>query len=307
MLGAKVFFCYNRKETHMPFVRPFTIRHAAYDAQGNIVLFAFPSAQAERCCRSLWRFAETFLRTGATFTTVFLFLFLSFNFESYAKVARARLFPESAAPMQQALRGLSLPALPRAGVSLRSLLPSLPQVGPPDDRLIIPKIALNVPIVHATDAALRRGDFQTFERDIQDTLRFGVVHYPGTAEPGELGNVFLTGHSSNYPWIRSKYNAVFALLPELEVGDEYFLASEGRLHRYRVTEIFEVSPRDVSVLEQPLDRRISTLMTCTPIGTTLRRLNVRGVEVDPQTGGVLAVQPAEGRWQRVFFPDRLPI
>ena len=53
--------------------------------------------------------------------------------------------------------------------------------------MIIPKLAKNVPLVDATDAALRRGDFKAFEKDVQDTLRFGVVRYPGTAEPGEPG------------------------------------------------------------------------------------------------------------------------
>jgi hypothetical protein len=28
------------------------------------------------------------------------------------------------------------------------------------------------------------------EQDIQDALRKGVVHYPGTAQAGEIGNMF---------------------------------------------------------------------------------------------------------------------
>jgi sortase A len=160
-------------------------------------------------------------------------------------------------------------------------------VAPPDNRLIIPKIGKNVPLISATSAALKREDWKTFEADIQDALLLGVVRYPGTAEPGELGNVFITGHSSNYPWIFSKYNAVLARLPTLEIGDEYSVYYEGKLHRYRIAKKFEVSPKDVSVLEQPRDRYMSTLMTCVPIGTTLRRLVLQADEVNPLSSQLL--------------------
>jgi LPXTG-site transpeptidase (sortase) family protein len=63
----------------------------------------------------------------------------------------------------------------------------------------------------------------------------------------------------------------------------------GDLHTYRVIKTFEVKPSDVSVLDQPTNKRIATLMTCTPIGTTLRRLIVQSEEVDPDTGKALKV------------------
>ena len=89
--------------------------------------------------------------------------------------------------------------------------------------------------------------------------------------------------------MKSDYNAAFALLPKLKAGDEYSVFYKGDLHKYRVTETFEVSPRDVSVLAQPKDRYMSTLMTCVPVGTTLKRLIVRGEEVDLVSGEPLQV------------------
>ncbi|HLD07878.1 MAG TPA: sortase [Candidatus Peribacterales bacterium] len=238
---------------------------------------------------SRMRFASESFRFVGTFTTVFLLLFLSLNFGSYRQMIRASLFPESykrdsallTTVSNPFLREKLLPApnsLPRAGNDL-SLLSMIPKVAPPDNRIVIPKIGKNVPIVEVPDHALRRGDFDMFDEDIQNALRYGVVHYPGTASPGEIGNLFLTGHSSNYPWVESKYNAVFALLPSLEVGDEYSVFYQGELYRYRITEKFEVSPRDVSVLAQPNEKRMSTLMTCVPVGTTLKRLILRAEEV----------------------------
>jgi len=99
-----------------------------------------------------------------------------------------------------------------------------------------------------------------------------VVHYPGTASPGQVGNVFITGHSSYYPWDPGKFKDVFAVLGQLEVGDEYFVYFGQQKFTYKVREKYEVSPDNVNVLQQPHDKKVSTLMTCTPVGTTLRRL-----------------------------------
>jgi LPXTG-site transpeptidase (sortase) family protein len=63
----------------------------------------------------------------------------------------------------------------------------------------------------------------------------------------------------------------------------------GDRHTYRVTKKYEVKPSDVSVLDQPTTQRIATLMTCTPVGTTLRRLIVQAEEIDPTNGEILKV------------------
>jgi len=234
------------------------------------------------------RYAAEGLRFVGTFSAVFVFLFVVLNFESYSQMMRAMLLSDASGGQRTALQQLlSAPELPRAG-NADAVLPELPTVSPPDNRIIIPKIGKNIPLIAVADAALRRGDWSTFESDVQNALMHGVVHYPGTARPGEIGNVFMTGHSSNYPWISSKYNAVFALLPTLEVGDGYSVFFAGELYRYRVAEKYEVSPKEVSVLDQPKDRYMSTLMTCTPIGTTLKRLIIHGEEID-EVGEVIAV------------------
>jgi sortase (surface protein transpeptidase) len=32
-------------------------------------------------------------------------------------------------------------------------------------------------------------------------LQNGVIRYPGSAKPGDEGNSFIFGHSSNFPWV----------------------------------------------------------------------------------------------------------
>lgn len=348
----------------MQFEKPFKVRNAKIDAQGNIVILrlhgddAAPavltvppkcSEQEESCVvlhipfretarspfhtRAIRRAHVPFLHSArerlrayeekatprvrfiihsgrflGNFTGVFLFLFVSLNAASFWEVLHARLLPDAGVRERQALERvaspisrkklLSIPALPVAGRRTDSTFITLPDIAPPDNRLIIAKMRKNVPIVEATDAALAREDWRTFEKDIQDALRFGVVRYPGTAAPGEPGNVFITGHSAYLPWDSGRYKEVFALLSMLEIGDAYSIYYGGDLHRYRVTKKFEVAPKDVSVLEQPSDQYVSTLMTCTPIGTTLRRLIVRGEEVDLRTGKILKVARGD------VYPER---
>lgn len=244
--------------------------------------------------------AKALLSSGrflARFSVTFAILFMLLNAQSFFAILRARVLPDADLEARTALEAithegfpalplLAVPSLPTAGRSMSRVLAEKLRVAPPDDRLIIPKIAKNIPLVAATDAALRRGDFKTFEKDIQDALRYGVVRYPGTAEPGDPGNVFITGHSAYVFWDQGRYKEVFARLSELEPGDTYVIVYAEKLYHYRVTRKFEVSPKDISVLEQPRDKRMSTLMTCTPVGTTLRRLIIQAEEIDPATGAV---------------------
>ncbi len=253
------------------------------------------------------------VRFGGTFAGIFLVLFTALNYQSFWQIASAQV--------DTFLQG---PSLDAAGEQLNAaiggelveaahmlsdakdrgdLLAFLSPVGPPENRIVIPKLNLNVPLTQPSTAALLRQDWTQVEADIQAALRDGVVHYPGTARPGQAGNFFVTGHSSYYPWDPGQYKTVFARLHELNVGDEYWVYFGGDKHRYIVRSKKEVSPSDVSVLDQPGDARTATLMTCTPIGTTLRRLIVKAEEVDPISGEVLKV----GEKTKAAVPTSVPL
>jgi sortase A len=152
-------------------------------------------------------------------------------------------------------------------------------VVPLDFRLVIPKIAKNVPLIKMSDEYITDDLWGKFEKEVQEFLRSGVVHYPGTANPGQYGNAFFTGHSSYYPWDKGNYKDVFANLNQLNVGDEYFVYWQQSSYKYKIVDKKEVRPTEVGVLNQPEDRKFSTLMTCWPLGTTLRRLVIIGEEV----------------------------
>lgn len=233
------------------------------------------------------------VRFGGTFATIFAVLFSAMNYESFVAIASARIEPilaftnlDNSASVQASLaeKLRQVPMLPTAGDGDEGLAAHLPVVGPPGDLLIIPTLNLRAPIVSPPTDSLIREDWAKLEEDIQFSLQSGVVHYPGTAEPGQAGNFFLTGHSSYFPWAEGAYKSVFARLGELDVGDEYWVYHGGDKHRYVIESKKEIVPSDVSVLDQPVGKRISTIMTCTPVGTTLRRLIIQAQEVDPITG-----------------------
>lgn len=258
------------------------------------------------------------LRFGGTFAVIFFGLFLALNLGSFWQITSSKISmllrsPAIEAPEDTADDAIveTLRATAAQSQNARErgeLLSFLPIVGPPDDRILIPRLSLNVPLVTPPVQSLLQQDWAQVETDIQNSLTEGVVHYPGTARPGQAGNFFVTGHSSYYPWAPGKYKTIFARLPELKPGDEYWVYYKGDRHRYIITEKREVLPSDVTVLDQPENKRIATLMTCTPIGTTLRRLIVQAVEVDPLTGEPLKIgeRPEKGVTPTVKL-EALPI
>ncbi len=242
-------------------------------------------------------FALDIVRFGGTFAFLFVTLFVTLNYQSFWEIMKSRIDPLNDAAVRSQLAAETqgtladklkhVPGLAVAGRSAGDLLSFLPEVGPPVPTLIIPKLGLNVPIVLPPTDSLLKEDWKQLEEDIQASLADGVVHYPGTARPGQAGNFFITGHSSYFPWAAGHYKSVFARLHELEEGDEYWVFYGGDKFRYRIIDKREVKPSDVTVLDQPMNKRLSILMTCTPIGTTLRRLIIEAQEIDTVKGDIL--------------------
>ena len=148
-------------------------------------------------------------------------------------------------------------------------------VSPIDFRIILPKLWVNAPIMEMWTDSLEVDRWSDFEDAVQKELQKWVVHYPWTAKAGEEWNLFITGHSSYHPWDPWKYKSIFAKLWYLDVWDDYYVFQNQKKYHYRVIEKFVVKPDNVSVLKQEKWKKMSTLMTCTPVWTTLRRLIIK--------------------------------
>lgn len=141
-------------------------------------------------------------------------------------------------------------------------------------RILINKIQVDAPVIY---------DQRTVnEAAFQKALQSGVVHYPNTATPGQAGNVVIFGHSSGQWWAPGHYKFVFTLLDKLKLNDKIFVDYQGVRYIYKVYGISIVQPSDLSVLNQNSDYNL-TLITCTPVGTSARRLIIRARQIQPNT------------------------
>ena len=106
-------------------------------------------------------------------------------------------------------------------------------------------------------------------------LKTGPGHIRGTALPGEVGNVVLSGH-------RTTYGAPFARLGELRPGDQVVLETRDRWLTYTVSGTQIVAPTAIEVTYPvPGQRnatpteRLLTLTTCHPRYSARQRMVVR--------------------------------
>jgi LPXTG-site transpeptidase (sortase) family protein len=144
----------------------------------------------------------------------------------------------------------------------------------PNPEVIIPKINVEIPVDY--------NETSTSESVIESDLEDGVVHYPTTVQPGQLGNAAFFGHSSNNIFNSGKYKFAFVLLHTLANGDTFYLTYNDRVYVYKVISHIVVSPSDVSVLG-PVSGQTATatLITCDPPGTSINRLIVVGQQISP--------------------------
>jgi sortase A len=142
-------------------------------------------------------------------------------------------------------------------------------------RLSIPRLGLS--------SMVREGDDET-------TLSLAVGHIPGTALPGEAGNVGVAGHR----------DTIFRALRGIRKDDLIQFETLSGAHAYQVDSKRIVKPDDVAVLE-PGDVPALTLVTCYPfdyVGAAPDRFIVSAHEVpsgaaQTQTAVLAAVRQVE--------------
>ncbi len=137
-------------------------------------------------------------------------------------------------------------------------------------RLEVPSIGVNVPIIWSTST-------NNFDAD----LKTGVVHYPCTPLPGDVGTSYISGHSSNYAWVHADYNKVFARINELANGTTFKITVVGKDGKdirlfYVVQEQKVFEPSDQAQFINTAQSRVA-LSTCWPINSTKQRRVAYGV------------------------------
>jgi sortase A len=170
--------------------------------------------------------------------------YLTRRFEQELKIARGP------AESGENLSSSPLPPAPREVD--RARVESAPPEGSPLGRIEIGTIGLSAMILEGTEGK---------------TLRRAVGHIPGTALPGQHGNVAIAGHRDTF----------FRGLRNILKDDEITLTTLDGSHRYRVDSTKVVEPEDIWVLD-PSGDAILTLVTCYPfffVGPAPQRFIVR--------------------------------
>ncbi|WP_263381583.1 class D sortase [Granulicella arctica] len=127
----------------------------------------------------------------------------------------------------------------------------------PEAVLRVPKVGIEVPVLEGVS-------------DL--TLNRGVGHVPGTAMPGEVGNVAITGHRDGF--FRGLKDVVPGDLIEVQRPERL---GGSRTDHYVVRTTKVVFPSDTSVLNKTADSTL-TLITCFPfyfVGSAPQRFIVQ--------------------------------
>jgi len=99
-------------------------------------------------------------------------------------------------------------------------------------------------------------DARVVEGDDTQSLKLGVGHRIGTANPGEPSNMVLSAHNDIY-------GEIFRDLHKLKPGDVVLVHTAAASYRYIVRSVEIVSPTRVEVME-PTEKAVLTMITCYP-------------------------------------------
>jgi sortase A len=117
-------------------------------------------------------------------------------------------------------------------------------------RIQIPKIKVDSTVVDGDNWA---------------TLQLGVGHHIGSANPGQRGNMVLSGHDD-------VYGEIFKDLDKLKAGDLVTVSTTQKDYTYVVQDQKIVQPTDVWVLDSRGDDKQLTLITCYPYRVDTKRI-----------------------------------
>jgi len=143
--------------------------------------------------------------------------------------------------------------------------------GDPIGKLTIPSTGISAIVLEGTDSG---------------TLKMAPGHIPGTALPGEAGNVAIAGHRDTF----------FRNLERIRSGDTVRLTTLRGTYHYRVDATEVVDPARTDVLESSGSPTF-TLVTCYPfhwIGPAPKRFIVRGHLIRAHTAGSRACAERSG-------------
>lgn len=217
-----------------------------------------PSVNLARVGNRVLLALEVVALLGLVLVVVAVFLQLQALNQETAQVQTQARDPNAGAPVAQA----TLPAASEAPSSstpdrfkgtLKQVVPvALPTPGPGQPvRIVIPSIKVDAVVV---------------EGDDWEALKKGAGHHAGSANPGQRGNLVISGHDD-------VFGEIFRHIGDLKNDDQVFVYSQEAKYTYSIKNKRIVEPTEVSVL-QPTTEASLTLITCYPYLVDTQRMVV---------------------------------
>ncbi|OGZ77110.1 MAG: hypothetical protein A2280_01125 [Candidatus Staskawiczbacteria bacterium RIFOXYA12_FULL_37_10] len=133
--------------------------------------------------------------------------------------------------------------------------------------LEIPKLGISVPIIFSQSS-----DTKIIMQDLDG----GVVFYPGSVYPGQIGQMVILGHSAPEGWPKIKHDWVFSDLGDLNHGDEVLISLNNKQYTYAVKQKTIIARgENVSSGAANSNSNTLSLISCWPPGKDYQRIVVR--------------------------------
>lgn len=225
--------------------------------------------------------SKHFVPAIAGVCVMLIFVFLQYNSMIFAYVA-AYISPSSVTPS-------SIIAQPNGSI-----------VVGPESKIYIPKIRVDADVIYDTTPD-HVSQMKAMEKGV---AWFGIAG--ANSKPGQVGNTVLSGHSSN-DWLESGDNKfVFARLEQLQLGDMIYLHYNTTRYSYTITKREIVKPTEINKLVYETDRPVLTLITCTPLGTSEKRLLLTADQVSPDPAKAGSAPDSTGAPKTNDIPGSAP-
>ena len=187
-----------------------------------------------------------------------------FAWEIYLKPAFASNNFESPIPARSVLTKKTIESLVNASTNSLQGNTWLPTPRETSITMALASYGLSIPKLNIENATV-----STTDTDIAQHL----VHFPKTALPPNKGTAVIFGHSTLPQLYNPKdYKTIFANIHSLTKNDMLYVTVNNTQYAYKIFSITIVDAEETSYLTQDNDDSNLTIVTCTPPGTTWKRL-----------------------------------
>ena len=132
-----------------------------------------------------------------------------------------------------------------------------------ENSLEIPKIGVIAPLIVTENSS---------QKDLDEKLDKGVVIFPNSALPNEVGQTIILGHSAPPSWPKINYDGIFSRISELGEKDEIILYFNHQKYTYSVNQKVILEKGEEISNDSETSGNTLLLISCWPPGKNIKRI-----------------------------------